>query len=674
MYRFSMTFFIVALTVCLTTTAHIAQAGDITKLSGYSPASTLETFALKVKTDHGLYGYLARNTAVSQKVLQNIHLQSVIASGAVSIENVAQQLGMRTTQRTAALNNGYNEQAVEIIQQATRGTAAPLPRKERAHTSAKVKNPKLDTARPRFRTQAPGDDTTPPIDNDQPTPESEINYFDVNASQADGGFSANGWPTHLNVPESCPPPQQGITYYHENRVRNIYLEIPNAGGFGPTPPVTGNQLGWNQILPFHRNNGFVYLMGMTDVEQFAIPFHTANTSKYRLRLTTIGHPVPQGYFEMIYAHCPGDFSGTTPENTEPLMAVNNHIDRLNAGILASIDSAYPSTNASNNIVLRPNTRYFLNVRPVAAIDPNHEFTCDHQYADNGEVASRNGHKVCWRLIQTENIPYGNSGDQSQFHAAPYAGACLTSPPYPENYNSETCGESRTVVCTPNDLSLNTEFDLTCYDVHSDRQPQRFVRKCSDNTLTWTMGYNKPAYSTYMCELSGNQTVPTDNPAHANYRVCAAHREGQLREVKCSPNSQPAHVVAATSLLSKGFEQCVFDPATRGFRWIAVEGGTLTMPNQSCFTQPYDRPLANIEGCRFDGQTYPLGTQQTISCRAPNQTIVTEVRTCQPMQIGSEGNTTSSTPLFVRTQGAVDTLSVGLINTAGPFSCIINYAQ
>jgi hypothetical protein len=308
------------------------------------------------------------------------------------------------------------------------------------------------------------------------------------------------------------------------------------------------------------------------------------------------------------------------------------------------------------VQLRPNKRYFMNIRPVAAVKPGDANGCDKHFPD---ITKRDGHSICWRLLVGRSNSYTNDG--SQANTAPYAGPCLTEGPYPENYNSETCGESMTKACVDQgellpDRDTVNAIDVTCYDPTNQKAPQRFARECrtGGQQLAWTVGYRKPAYSDYLCE-------PTN--ADVTSGICAIHREGQMRERRCTSEQGAA--------MSQYIEQCLYDHAQGRFQWIKLTNRVTTLPgNMRCEVVPYERPLAK-DTCQFNGQEYAMGTVQTVTCHVSlDNRSASMTRTCQKMQVGAASDSQSSVPVFVRTGG--EFISEGEMKTNPPYNCTFSY--
>lgn len=632
-------------------------AGDVTTLPGYAAGNVLNVFAKKVANDDSLYDYLRDHSQVSTKVLNSTSLQTRLVSGDLSVEEVADMVS-----DSPAMSKEYDTgRAARDLAKATdrldKGSLAPMP-----GVTKIIQDP---APTPYVPPVGKGDDTKVPVGDPEPPhhqpPQPVDEAFDVNEVVAAGSsLDAKGWPKYLKVPADCPAPTASVKYYYENRFYNYFLHNPNANGFGPVAPSQNGALGWNQIQPYHKVPSW-FLIGMTDVEQFAIPFHTANASGYTVELSSETHPVPQTFFQIAYAHCPGDFTNATPAGEETL-ADMGRMGMTGAGatvlaIVADKNRPYPSNNVTQ---LRPNKRYFMNIRPIAAINPESEDGCDKHFPN---ITKRDGRSICWRLLVGRSNSFVGGGDMGFFHSAPYAGPCLTEGPYPENYNSETCGASMVQDCVMAGENATTsgqanEIDFTCYDPSNDKAPQRFVRQCNQGrTMAWTTGYNKPAFSNYVCEL----TNLGDGSARMDLEVCAAPREGEMRELVCDGQS-------------KYIDQCLFDRGIKRFAWVKLQSNG-QVPNVSasgCRLQPYERPLVR-ETCLANGQEYPVGTVQTIACHVSlDNRTATMLRTCQKMQTGSSAAGTTSVPLFVQTGG--EAIPESEIRTTRPYSCSTTFKQ
>lgn len=621
----------------------VVLAGNVVDLPGYSASSVVKAFAAKVAAEDSLYDYLKAHAEVSRKVLSDTTLQAAIVDGEMAVSDVVVR---GTSEKDVVTRDRVAHDLEDAVAHSGHGSSAPLP-----DVTKVIKDP----APTPYIPPVLGSEEKPQPPHIQP-PQPVDQTFDINAvTAADNSLDAKGWPKHLKVPSDCPAPNAGTKYYYENRFYNHFLNNPNAGGFGPVGPSQNGALGWNQMQPYHKVGPW-FLVGMTDVEQMAIPFHTANTAGYTLELTSETHPVPQTFFQIAYAHCPGDFTNATPAGEETL-ADMGRMGMTGAGptvlaIVADKDHPYPSSRIAQ---LRPNKRYFMNIRPIAAMNPESEDGCDKHFPN---ITKRDGHSICWRLLVGRANSFAGEGAQN--NTAPYAGPCLTEGPYPENYNSETCGESMAKACVAPDEDRTSHdqdigIDVTCYDPTNKKAPQRFARECSNHSrLSWTVGYRKPAYSDYLCERSDATVVNG---------ICAIHREGQMRERRCTlPQGGDA--------ISQYIEQCVFDRSLGRFHWVKLSN-RMNMPNgMSCEVVPYERPLVK-DTCQFNGQTYALGTVQNITCHVSlDNRSATMSRTCQKLAVGSASDSQSSAPVFVKTGG--DSLPESEISTNRPYSCTFSY--
>lgn len=249
--------------------------------------------------------------------------------------------------------------------------------------------------------------------------------------------------------------------------------------------------------------------------------------------------------EAVYAYCPGDFTGITPEGMPKLKDVciaskpNHHLYRVHDRdvgrdlIKTDLNCLVPQQSADGT----PQAGFFVNVR-----------------------------------AKNVTLP-------------PYVGPCLDEGPYPANYSSDTCGQKQATASGTCDVNIKETF--SCYDSKNELPPQTFERTCKNGVWSWTQGYMTPASTRFRCEgtfTAADGTV-TDynaprfdstklNIIHAANNpgdiVCAAHREGQIRHKKCG--SFALFEQGFDSAIHAGggsYEQCQFDTETNSYNWQVV---------------------------------------------------------------------------------------------------------
>src|SRR5690606_28844718 len=114
---------------------------------------------------------------------------------------------------------------------------------------------------------------------------------------------------------------------------------------------------------------------------------------------------------------------------------------------------------------------------------------------------------------------------------------------------------------------------------------------------------------------------------ANARICAAHREGELRERLSTGGFASNRVV----------QQCQFNPDSTRFEWTVVSASPelVTHINQGTSTSynDYDRPLEH-QGCAVGNTIHPFGTKVKITCENGRKAETRECR--QRERIAGDG--------------------------------------
>ena len=220
---------------------------------------------------------------------------------------------------------------------------------------------------------------------------------------------------------------------------------------------------------------------------------------------------------------------------------------------------------------------------------------------------------------------------------PYNGPCLNENFYsslPMNYNSSNCGRAF------KSYAGVRETTWVCRDALGKLPPLTMQLSCKSEKCTWVQGYNKPVYSSYVCEKAKNT-----NPYHM---TCAAHREGEYRTEIC-----PGYYSGRSHMSGiHHVQQCQFDAAGERYRWMStaltevdgpakhfcrlVTGNRLASKNLSGQSQHYGAPLSPVKpnSCYLNGRNYTSGEKITIQCeKGTNVPAVSANFRCKDLSSG-----------------------------------------
>jgi hypothetical protein len=498
---------------------------------------------------------------------------------------------------------------------------------------------------------------TPPR-NPNPNPGNN-GVVDLNAIPADTGLGANGWPKYLNVPSECPPPAPDLTYYHYFGLSSAktYMVPSFFPILGPLPidPVTRQIAQFTEIYSYFRRSGNTFHVPLTEDEVVAAPFYTLNRSPAGIGLSSASvQPFMHGGSQIKgVSYCPGDYTNITPAGKKPLSpwCAKTGRNNLVGGIYYKEEQEYNEFYNTHEIFcqLEPNTRYFLNVE----LTQSNNNPC----TTNTDTFTRNGKPVCAEL-------QAQSGPSALFPAihtirntVPYAGPCLDKPPYPINYASGFCGLERVRDCRPPGGSTTTGLASTlswaCHDSLGQKPSQKFTWECIDGEkFKWTEGYDKPAWSSYVCEMESSSV---------NSAVCSEAREGDVQLITCGG-------------LDKNIRQCQFDTGLQSYRWIYIRS---QMDNNyyqgSCSATEYTQPIPN-DSCIYAGQNHSIGTKQKMQCNPKSNVIgASPFSITKECKVTGTVNGTPGIPSFVPIAGDGGGLSSNSrIRPMGHHDCGVTY--
>ena len=462
----------------------------------------------------------------------------------------------------------------------------------------------------------------------------------------------NGWPKYLNVPKGCPAPENDMQYVHEFR-------------YGHTDTAM------MRIMPLHliKRRGNWSHIGLTRNERMAVPFYTGKpVDDYggaaglvsRLDAGSDSRALKYGHMRVTVSHCPGDFSdnGVTLEGEEPLKrqpvphwpnrCVPDSASKLHLTILGK---GQDNPQPLHTCVLRPFKRYFINVklRDVSANEKMVEIAKNvreklpaveiEDGMSRSQILS-----MLTRLHFRGKAPHpiggGSSPDidtfvngeprlanntvlfQGAVSPLPYNGACVEKnyvfgedslPAYPLNYSTQSCGPRLTdknytqknqicygAHCLPDDTQIpNPNFSkLSCYDVLGKLPSLMMDFAHIGNDRVWQSGYNKPVYSSYVCEQPSGE------------RICAAHREGELRSKVCDVSRDS--IVRPSTL---AVQQCQFDREHGLFKWVAVNTEHQFKRPQGHFCTFRETQVAKTSPgkCHLGEQKFQVGERARLNC-------------------------------------------------------------
>jgi len=620
-----------------------AQAAPQQTVAGYVLSADFAEF---LKKNPSIKQLLSQDAKVADYVMGSPSVQNELISGLLTVDDLQQKFASDsadqrlqapkgvavTTSRTAIndLNRGTTtaaeKKAEDELNKLLAGNAGSADVVAVNSASQAINRVVKDQSKP-ADTSKPGQTTRPPV------PVDTIKNYDVNAipSQADSTPDASGWPKYLAVPEGCPAPKNDKSYFHEplmwdwragDAQGRPYYTYKNLGDmrlavlshYGTTP-------GYTNIAPMFSGDRWMH---MRLNQEFAVPLLTPGIGTNFNRLGAFadlafngqgrvpnGIPASYGEIRSSVSYCPGDYTGFTPAGKKPLS--ERCISRWqDSGAIMTVN-AHSETTAYNALkdkglcVLENAERYFYNLSisldKLAEVDFPTKPTPE-EYQNRPIVIGLN---------TSGHFGIANPPESAM---AIYSGPCLSAPPYPAGYRSGDCGETRTLT-TDGSGGNSQNSTFTCYDPYNLEAPVTFSRLWDPNTgkLTWTQGYRKPLFSRFVCE--------GDSPNHPSHyhlvpKVCAVHREGELREkVQTSP---------INNINYREVAQCQFNPTTKYFDWTRVVQSELVphyMQGTNISTTVYERPLEHT-GCMVGNKVYAYGTKASVSCGSASKPETAEM--------------------------------------------------
>lgn len=662
--------------------AQVAYASVVQDLPGYSRLTVSSQFeALLTKNDQ-LRARLAADTELSRLVLGRAALQKQLVEGRLTLDEIAAtylsnpenkknavqgELGLLAQARAmlqraigAAESESARERAAQEIedtlQQAGGDEAAARASKDVKEATIKVaidlgadvEKPAHDEAEALVAEDVAADAEEEREDtaHDEDTRLADI---DLNAVPQGEGVDANGWPIYMGVPEECPARNTQKRYTHSftvliDRAPPTSLRIEASGQ--PLAALNRPSVGGRfNVRPVTKLNAIAYrpIFLADGSHEYSVPFYTPIASNAQPDYAELGisaRLVPTVDYTVSY--CPGDFSGVTPTGKPKLFTGCSLYPSTGRRATVYYRTVAPETfkammaSGQDNegaCVLEENTRYFLNIRPA-------------QYAV--EFAAEHGQSIITHEFKPRTENTGSN------FRPPYVGPCKNGEPYAPHYSSSQCGEVMQAQLNPHtgesfnfgidDRVREQQITHHCYDPYDLVSPWQvtFVGNNDTHMQTVTTGYGGKANSRYTCEFKRVQhmrdgAVETDNDGtqprivrNVNEGlpgVCAAHREGQVREWLCGTATtltSTEHAQSGEVYLQRiqtapnrrriALEQCQFNDETQRYDWMIVEQQQNIHARQlsevRCVGQVRDimSDEEQIQKCAYKGQSYPIGTR------------------------------------------------------------------
>lgn len=510
------------------------------------------------------------------------------------------------------------------------------------------------------------------------TQEERGSLHDINAVPQQGN-DKNGWPAYLDVPQSCALPDENRTYIYTPYAAQ-YTDFYRVGD------RTTDYTTFNWIKPPFASKNQQGIISLIDTETYAIPFYAPNAAAEGSIALSYGGGIGRSGFIASIAACPDQF------------AVDNKCGR--AGGLGSINISYrvddnpldgnTETN-SGACNLQPGKLYYLNLRTnpdePCGLAPENKYVRHASGKVYREGSDGKEYAICTRRIQHAGI---------DFSSPPYIGPAVTQDPRPINYQSGVgdvgIGQPFLEYLCKNSTDtsrLGTSFDMFsyCADPQDMLTPALYRFQCRNNLGGW-VGERKTAFNTYACEqvevsareLSDGKTgtialaelfrTPREvRKQDYDSALCAKHREGQIRELRCVEDGR--------ARTPQGYrqQQCQYVTKAKRYLWVNIDidpaGTGLVDSYPVCVDERANQtqagpgpgvPCRRFEGkrvqcgyhivdapaprdsCSIFGKKFTLGTQRIATCG--EDTLVHECR-----QFG-EARHTDITPLpsFVYVSG------------------------
>jgi hypothetical protein len=317
-------------------------------------------------------------------------------------------------------------------------------------------------------------DTTPitPITPITPVTDGHDTTTNINAKPIDDGNKENGWPTYLNVPDFCPAPTQGEVYtYFMPRYNWQTAGVPTVGPvqLGAPGAVQGYMLRGE-----YSGANYAFVMGKQ--ETYALPFYSGNFGEWALRGHS-GISTGSGMLELALSECPGDFNNVADIPGDCARGPIGWSDHY--GFTTDENSVRRDYDCS----VEPGKRYFLNARMEDKLRGSCQDKAENAVCDTVgkiRVSNRNA--------------YGKSGFLAMSYP-PYIGPCLSSPPFPPNYDIKACqrgtksdfpeGRCHSQVNWDEGVPQGSTREITCTDGVGGAFLAEFEFTCQNNEWTVT---------------------------------------------------------------------------------------------------------------------------------------------------------------------------------------------
>ena len=495
----------------------------------------------------------------------------------------------------------------------------------------------------------------------------QTNY---NLTQEDFKTDANGWPKYLNVPDFCAPPDENTTYFHALRIFSS-----NLSNYYKHPEISLSGVPYQTFTHGNVVRKTLLARGSMVAQPFittSAPPASSQQNKTGIEFGNFTHMRHSAYgydysaVDASISLCPGDLQTLTnlderrikykdkagimrskkvrfdiqkdPEGYAimcPFMA-SNVSDGLDAnGQVAplfhvGLEPQYFETiplPEYRRCMLRPDTRYFLNVRPVRQ---------EPVKGDKAEARRSSLPRQPFLDVAPEDT-YGTHVTTSRSSGISQYPSFL-----PSQCPAEKFGQTKTTRCEdPASLLLPVLISQTCLpDEKTKRNEQicaKIVRpgtgseeRCwsTGDHGSWqiTQGKDKKLFASHICTAVEARTTPEG--------VCAAHREGDMRKLVIVDRK------GAGLLYNKKiefFEQCQFHNGRKRFDWVST-GSRITphkgrdFPRYKNVTQA---DLPDKKNCSMLGVTVEVGERLQMTCSNPSSnTDETLGMTCQRVAGGT----------------------------------------
>lgn len=287
-------------------------------------------------------------------------------------------------------------------------------------------------------------------------------------------------------------------------------------------------------------------VGLTDSEQFAVPFFTPNNVSHTkaagiswadfrfVYLPDLHSRLNGGKFNISISHCPGDWDRTVPEGRQKLSkkcsyTYSDFVVASN-GIYVKVKNNGQTFDGGNDdrvCALEPGKRYFFNMSPPHHIDPSwptqreymlsvyerlHDmYPEQYPLTPEEQLANWNGPMRNGEIVKTwgTDIWHYSRKNLQLLPPMPRAVGGLVGKPKRSAQGNFYAVSTK---AAPRQVTIDSGYsrcegnvgmvlrDKTCKDPAGKLPPVRVIAKCTGNReITWIEGYNAKLFNTYVCE-------------------------------------------------------------------------------------------------------------------------------------------------------------------------------